>query len=93
MPLESFRVEDAGAAIGARRQVMQMIEAIVMLLSWHASSLVALLMGAYIKENVCATGGLLLLTLVWLLVEWAIYKVSSFQFTRSTGLVLTLQSC
>ena len=50
MPLESVRVEDASAAIGPRRQVMQMIEAIVMLLSWHASSLVPLADGRINKS-------------------------------------------
>ena len=36
MPLESFRVEDAAAAIGVRRQVMQMIQAVIVLLPGHA---------------------------------------------------------
>jgi hypothetical protein len=39
LELESTGVENAGAAIDVRGQVMQMIEAIIMLLSWHGRSL------------------------------------------------------
>ncbi len=58
MPLESVRVENAGAAIRARRQVVQMIEAIVMPLSWHASSLVPFVDGR-IHEKQCMRRGFL----------------------------------
>jgi len=39
LELEPIRVENAGAAIDVRCQVMQMIQAIIMLLSWHGRSL------------------------------------------------------
>jgi hypothetical protein len=38
-----------------------------------------------------SSGRLLCRTLVWLLVERAIYKVNSFQFTRTARLILALQ--
>ena len=49
-PLEAFRVEEASAAVGAARQVMEMIETVKMLLPWH-SAIIGSLSAAYIAKN------------------------------------------
>ncbi|MGH9401488.1 MAG: hypothetical protein ACRD2P_05205 [Terriglobia bacterium] len=52
MPHESFLAKYAGTAIGARRQIMQMIEAKVSLLPVHLTSL-ALFAGERIHKRQC----------------------------------------